>query len=336
MRRVRRRIAGQRQRLEAEPGRAVDGKARLQRQLAPVDAAVVAEHAEHRVAHRQVLAHAGGAPHRPWLAVLAQHVEAGGVVDLSVDQHDRGDAGVTQRARRLQRGKAADLLQHVGRGIEQHPVLVVAAGGNRRLGAGLGADASLAQAVAVGAVAVPLRETTTGGGTEYANLHRHSRGAHGHRRCSHARHKQKGRRGAGTRAAPPRGRALAVGDVHRDFKAEAHVAGCGGFPFHDRLLSCLWVGSAPLAGTADRFAGRVCEIAWKRNNSHHESPEPGLMKILRGLAGLNMGLQTTWRQAPLVKGGGWVPSAETRKPPVLNRSTRTTGNHTSAGLRSST
>ena len=174
VRRVRWRIAGQRQGFEAEAGRAVDGKARLQREFAPVDSTVMAEHAEHRVAHRQVLAHAGGAPHRPRLAMLAQHVEAGGVVDLGIDQHDRRDAGVAQRARRLQRREAPDLLQHVGGGVEQHPVLVVATGGNRRLGTGLGADASLAQAVAVGAVAVPLRKATTGCGAEHADLHRFS------------------------------------------------------------------------------------------------------------------------------------------------------------------
>jgi hypothetical protein len=37
---------------------------------------------------------------------------------------------------------------------------------------------------------------------------------------------------AARRVAPAGWPRLAVGDVHRDFKAKAHVAGCGFFPFH--------------------------------------------------------------------------------------------------------
>src|SRR5690606_23410095 len=67
--------------------------------------------------------------------------------------------------------EGADLAQDVGRGIQQRPLYAITADGNGRLGARPGADPAFAQAVAAGAVAVPLREATAGGGAEYMNVH---------------------------------------------------------------------------------------------------------------------------------------------------------------------
>ena len=82
---------------------------------------------------------------------LAQHEEAGRVVDLPVHQHHAGDRRVAQAARRLQHRVAADLLEHVGRGVEQHAVDgVVGPDEDRRLRARLEARAAGAHAGAVG------------------------------------------------------------------------------------------------------------------------------------------------------------------------------------------
>ena len=92
----------------------------------PVDAAVMLEQLEQRVALRQVLLHRRRAPDRQPRTMFAQHIKAGGVVDLRIDQQDGCDAGVAQRAARLQRGKTADLLEDIGRCIEQRPRRIVA------------------------------------------------------------------------------------------------------------------------------------------------------------------------------------------------------------------
>ena len=88
--------------------------AALQRNVVPVDAAVVAQHVEQRVATHQVVAHQRVAPQFVWLAVFAQHVQAGGVVNLCIHQKHGADGGVAQGACRLQRGEAANLLEDVG------------------------------------------------------------------------------------------------------------------------------------------------------------------------------------------------------------------------------
>jgi hypothetical protein len=134
----------------------------LQRNVVPVDAAVVRQHLEERVAAAQVLTHQGMAPEFVRLPVFAQHIQAGGVVDLRVHQKDRADGGVAKAARRLQRWKTPDLLEDVGRGVEKHPVAVVTADRDGRLGARPKAFASPSPRVAVGAIAVPLGESTAG------------------------------------------------------------------------------------------------------------------------------------------------------------------------------
>ena len=64
-------------------------------------------------------------------AVLPEHEEAGGVIDLRVHQDDGSDAGVAQTPRGLQRGEAADLLQYVRGGVDQYPVKPVVTDGDR-------------------------------------------------------------------------------------------------------------------------------------------------------------------------------------------------------------
>jgi hypothetical protein len=137
-----------------------------------VDAAVVAQHLEHRVAGRQVFVDRVGAPQRQRPAALAQHEQAGGVVDLAVHQHHAGDRGVAEGAAGLQRGVRADLLEDVGRGVEQHAVGArVTLHEDRRLSARPGAHRAGTNARAVAAVAVPLRETAAGGRTEDRDAH---------------------------------------------------------------------------------------------------------------------------------------------------------------------
>ena len=94
---------------------AVDGKviAALDRQPMPVHSGVVAEDLEQRVAGGEILVNHVGAPDLERLA-LAQHEQAGGVIDLAVHQHDRADTGVADPASGLQRGKALDLREYVG------------------------------------------------------------------------------------------------------------------------------------------------------------------------------------------------------------------------------
>ena len=88
----------------------------------PFDPAIVVQHGKDRIAARQVLVDRVGTPERQRLAALAQHEQAGGVIDLAVDQHDAGDRRIAQRPVRLQFPVTADLLEDVWRGVEQHPV----------------------------------------------------------------------------------------------------------------------------------------------------------------------------------------------------------------------
>jgi hypothetical protein len=62
--------------------------AAIELDAAPIDAAKVAQHAEHGIAARQVGVGAVGAPDGPGARRFAQHVQPGGVVDLAVDQDD--------------------------------------------------------------------------------------------------------------------------------------------------------------------------------------------------------------------------------------------------------
>ena len=131
VRRIGRCVADQWQGLQAQArhlGHAKAGAA--QRHLVPVDAAIVLQDFEQRIAAHQVVTHQCMAPQLQWLAVLAQHVEASAVVDLGVDQKHSLDGGVAQGTGRLQGGERFDLLQDVGRGVEQHPGFLVGSDGD--------------------------------------------------------------------------------------------------------------------------------------------------------------------------------------------------------------
>ncbi len=137
----------------------------------PFDAAIVLEHAKQRVTPGEVLVHHAGAVDLQRTAVLAQHHKARRMVDLGIDEDDGTDRGVAYRAPRLQVREGAELRPDVRGGIEQHPVLAIP-DRDRRLGAGLCPDHPLAQAGAVAAVAVPLREAAARDGAEYVYAHR--------------------------------------------------------------------------------------------------------------------------------------------------------------------
>lgn len=71
----------------------------------------------------------------------------------------------------MQRWETADLLQDIGRGVEEHPTLTIGADGDGRLGACLEAWVANAHTVAVGAVAVPLRKATASGRAQDMDFH---------------------------------------------------------------------------------------------------------------------------------------------------------------------
>ena len=132
--------------------------------------AVVAEDVEQRIAGREVLVDHVGAPDLERLA-LAQHQQAGGVVDLPVHQHDGADAGVADAAAGLQRGKALICASTSGEALnstQSTPLLETAIEDCVR---GMRANAALAHAVAIAAIAVPLRETAARCSSEDANAH---------------------------------------------------------------------------------------------------------------------------------------------------------------------
>ncbi|MDT4841724.1 hypothetical protein FQZ97_755940 [compost metagenome] len=172
VRRVRRRAAAQRDGGEAQ-ARAGGNRERCAGQLdgLPAQAAVpVGEHVEQREAAGQVLVDHLGAPHLV-RATFAQAEQAGGVVDLAVEQDDPGNRCIAQAAGRLQGREGFELGADVRRGIAQDPVDAVVAEGDRRLGARPCAEGAGTDAAAVAAVAVPLREATAGGGAENLDAH---------------------------------------------------------------------------------------------------------------------------------------------------------------------
>src|SRR5215470_6506166 len=141
------------------------------------------------------------------------------MVDLPVGQRDCRDSRATQGASRLQLRRGMDLCQDVGGGVAQRPALAVAAYRDGGLTTGQRPQRSGAQACAVAAVAIPLREAAARRRPE--NLDAHKNGAWP--AC----------------VARRRAKQLSRGDIHRDFEAEADVlkARCG--PFHCNLRSCL-------------------------------------------------------------------------------------------------
>ena len=203
---------------------------------APLDAAVVGEHAEDRIAARQVGVRGVGAPDRPGPGRLAQHVETGGVVDLAVHQHDAARWRVSRAARAgcssgwrrswaRMSGEALTSAQSCG---------VAAAHGDRGLGSRPRAQRAAAHAGAVAAVAVPLGKAAAGGRPQYANLH-----------SEVARRRRSRRRLAPRRrAASPRSQRFAMYIVISMPKRKSMA--CGVSHFISQLLVCDW---AALAAT---------------------------------------------------------------------------------------
>ena len=118
--------------------------------------------AAHLLLVRQVVMHHGRAVNGEWLA-FAQAEQAGHVIDLTVHQNDGRNAGVADAAIRLQLRKRANLCRDVRRSVDQDPGGLFRADSDRGLGARLGAQSAEPQALAVGTVTIPLRETTARG-----------------------------------------------------------------------------------------------------------------------------------------------------------------------------
>ena len=104
-------------------------------------------------------------------AAFAQAEQAGGVVYLAVEQDDRVDTGIAQCAGWLHWREGLELGTDVRRGVAQDPVLAIVRQCNGGLGTRCGAQGAIAVALAVGAIAVPLRKPATGGGTENLDVH---------------------------------------------------------------------------------------------------------------------------------------------------------------------
>ncbi|OAH28858.1 hypothetical protein AYJ10_04335 [Serratia marcescens] len=104
-------------------------------------------------------------------AAFAQIEQARAVIDLAVGQHDRADAGAAQHLGIIQFGRGQQLMANVRGNVAQHPVFTVVADGDRRLCAALGADAVVANAPAVVAVAIPLGKAAARRRAENFYLH---------------------------------------------------------------------------------------------------------------------------------------------------------------------
>ena len=172
--RIRRRFARHRQRAPPDSRHPVDTEAgAFQIDAATVHSAKEPEHAEHGVAPGEVGKCAVGAPNGPGSDRFTQHVEPGGVVDLSVDEDDGGNGCVAHRARGLQIRIRPQLAQYIGRGIHQRPGGPGGAprNGNGRLGACAGFHRSCPKTLAVWAIAIPLGKTAAGGGPQDPDFH---------------------------------------------------------------------------------------------------------------------------------------------------------------------
>jgi len=198
----------------------------------PQDAAIVSENSEQRIVSREVVAHLLGTVQSKRRA-LAQHQETGRVVDLAVGKHHPDDARVAQRACGLQVGKRPHLCQDVGRSIDQNPVHVVARDGDGRLGPRPRPYAAVPNAVAVRAIAVPLRKAATRGGTQDMYPH----GAQARADVASAVRTGECRRIPPGWPGPawPAAVTSAGQDVHRDFESEANIQELGFRPGHRSL-----------------------------------------------------------------------------------------------------
>lgn len=117
----------------------------------------VGKHREQREAFAEVLVDHLRAPDFV-RAAFAQAEQAGGVVDLAVEQDDRADRRIARPTRRLEGREGGDLGTDVGRGVAEDPALAVVGQGDGGLRAWLGRYATVADPATVAAVAVPLGE----------------------------------------------------------------------------------------------------------------------------------------------------------------------------------
>jgi len=132
----------------------------------------VAQHAQYRIAARQVGMGAVGTPDRPGAGRFPQHVKSRGVVDLTVHQHDGAERRVSKRPVRLQLRGSQELRADIRRGVHQHPAGRIQAGdGDRGLSARRRLQGSGSMPGAVGAIAVPLRKTAPGGRPQHTDFH---------------------------------------------------------------------------------------------------------------------------------------------------------------------
>lgn len=115
----------------------------------------VGKHGEQREAFAEVLVDHLRAPDFV-RAAFAQAEQAGGVVDLAVEQDDRADRRIARPTRRLEGREGGDLGTDVGRGVAEDPALAVVGQGDGGLRAWLGRYAAVADPATVAAVAVPL------------------------------------------------------------------------------------------------------------------------------------------------------------------------------------
>src|SRR5690606_19406445 len=137
----------------------------------PIDATEVPKNVEDRITLSQILMdHVGTVDIQGGLA-LTQHEQPCGVVDLRIHQPHGAHGSVAYGTARLQFGKVDELCEDVRRGIEQQPVHVVAAHCDGGLGSSRRLDGALAQAIAIGAVAVPLGKSAACGRTQYSYPH---------------------------------------------------------------------------------------------------------------------------------------------------------------------
>jgi len=113
IRRIRRGLARDRQCAPADILHFRDDERPVELHPAPIDPAKVRQHLEHRIALGQIRIGAIRAPHGPRAGGFAQHVESGGVIDLSVDQDDGAERAVAQCAVRLQIGESLQLRPDV-------------------------------------------------------------------------------------------------------------------------------------------------------------------------------------------------------------------------------
>jgi hypothetical protein len=183
VRRVRWRLARQGDRAERQSGRAIDAKAALGIAVdpAPFHTAIVLENAEQRVGRGEIVAYRIGAVDTQGTA-FAQHHKAGRVVDLAVHENDADDPGVADGATGLRFREAPELRKNVRGSIEQHPICAIGADRNGRLCARTSPEVASAHAIAIAAIAVPLREPTPRGGAENVYSHYARTGTNG--RCA--------------------------------------------------------------------------------------------------------------------------------------------------------